>query len=323
MYVRFQTGGGAETLSLGSASSNTGELFGNAIAVPLGNRPFYPGTKPPYRPKEQCYRQTPPNLNGPAAAKSAPTGQARAGGQEGAAAAAREAAPVRAHEGRRASDRRSASTGATSRRSSSCSSSRCRRRCSSWTSSGCRCRPACRCSGATSSTSRPSSRRPRPSRRARARRSTSRASRSARSRASKLESGKAVIGLKIEREHATIYRDASILMRPKTGLKDMVAELTPGTPEAGELAEGERIPASQTLPDVNLDEILASLDADTRDYLQAAARRRLDRPEGQRPRAGADHPALRADRPLRPPGQRAARRCGGTTCGARSTTSRC
>ena len=76
MYVRFQTGGGAETLSLGSASSNTGELFGNAIAVPLGNRPFYPGTKPPYRPNEQCYRQTPPNLNGPAAAKSAPTGQA-------------------------------------------------------------------------------------------------------------------------------------------------------------------------------------------------------------------------------------------------------
>jgi phospholipid/cholesterol/gamma-HCH transport system substrate-binding protein len=84
----------------------------------------------------------------------------------------------------------------------------------------------------------------------------------------KLEEGKAVIGLDIEREHATIYRDASILMRPKTGLKDMVAELNPGTPEAGELAEGERIPASQTLPDVNLDEILASLDADTRDYLK-------------------------------------------------------
>ncbi len=84
----------------------------------------------------------------------------------------------------------------------------------------------------------------------------------------KLESGRAVIGLDIEREHATIYRDASILMRPKTGLKDMVAELNPGTPVAGELAEGERIPASQTLPDVNLDEVLASLDADTRDYLK-------------------------------------------------------
>lgn len=83
-----------------------------------------------------------------------------------------------------------------------------------------------------------------------------------------LENGKAVIGMKIEREHATIYRDATILLRPKTGLKDMVAELTPGTPDAGELAEGQRIPASQTLPDVNLDEILASLDADTRDYLR-------------------------------------------------------
>jgi phospholipid/cholesterol/gamma-HCH transport system substrate-binding protein len=76
MYVRFQTGGGSQALSLGSASSNTGELFGNAVAVPLGNRPFYPGRKPPYRPNEPCYRQTRPDLNGPAAAKSPPTGQA-------------------------------------------------------------------------------------------------------------------------------------------------------------------------------------------------------------------------------------------------------
>ena len=84
----------------------------------------------------------------------------------------------------------------------------------------------------------------------------------------KLEDGKAIVGMKIERDHARIYRDATILLRPKTGLKDMVAELNPGTPEAGELPEGERIPISQTLPDVNLDEILASLDADTRDYLR-------------------------------------------------------
>jgi phospholipid/cholesterol/gamma-HCH transport system substrate-binding protein len=76
MYVRFQTGGGAETLSLGSASANTGELFGNAVALPLGNRPFYPGRRPPYRPTVPCYTQTRPDLNGPAAAKSPPTGQA-------------------------------------------------------------------------------------------------------------------------------------------------------------------------------------------------------------------------------------------------------
>ena len=82
-----------------------------------------------------------------------------------------------------------------------------------------------------------------------------------------LEDGKAIVGMRIEREHAEIYRDATILLRPKTGLKDMVAELDPGTEAAGELGD-ERIPISQTLPDVNLDEILAALDADTRDYLK-------------------------------------------------------
>ena len=64
-----------------------------------------------------------------------------------------------------------------------------------------------------------------------------------------------------------MYKNASVLLRPKTGLKDMVAELTPGTKDAGRLREGDVIPISQTLPDVNLDEILAALDSDTRDYL--------------------------------------------------------
>src|SRR4029079_6266020 len=84
----------------------------------------------------------------------------------------------------------------------------------------------------------------------------------------KLEDGKAIVGMKIDRQYDRIYRNATILLRPKTGLKDMVAELDPGTKDAGRLPEGEPIPASQTLPDVNLDEILASLDADTRDYLR-------------------------------------------------------
>jgi phospholipid/cholesterol/gamma-HCH transport system substrate-binding protein len=83
-----------------------------------------------------------------------------------------------------------------------------------------------------------------------------------------LEDGRAIVGLKIERGTTPVYNDASVLLRPKTGLKDMVAELTPGTPGAGELDEGGRIPISETLPDVNLDEILAVLDADTRDYVK-------------------------------------------------------
>ena len=74
MYVRFQTGGGTQTVSLGPSSVNGGMLFGNNIGIPLGNRPAYPGRRPPYRPDAPCHRQRVPNLNGPAAAKSAPSG---------------------------------------------------------------------------------------------------------------------------------------------------------------------------------------------------------------------------------------------------------
>jgi phospholipid/cholesterol/gamma-HCH transport system substrate-binding protein len=84
----------------------------------------------------------------------------------------------------------------------------------------------------------------------------------------RLEQGKAIVTLKLEEDSVPVYKDASVLLRPKTGLKDMVAELTPGTAEAGELEDGQRIPIGQTLPDVNLDEILATLDGDTRTYLQ-------------------------------------------------------
>jgi phospholipid/cholesterol/gamma-HCH transport system substrate-binding protein len=84
----------------------------------------------------------------------------------------------------------------------------------------------------------------------------------------KLVGGRAIVGLDIERKYAPVYRDATVLLRPKTGLKDMVAELDPGHPRAGKLPEGGTIPISQTLPDVNLDEVLAELDSDTRDYLR-------------------------------------------------------
>ncbi|HYH90719.1 MAG TPA: MlaD family protein, partial [Solirubrobacteraceae bacterium] len=82
-----------------------------------------------------------------------------------------------------------------------------------------------------------------------------------------LKDGKAIVTLRMEPKYGRVYEDAHVLMRPKTGLKDMVAELEPGTPASGRLKDGDVIPISETLPDVNLDEILAALDADTRDYL--------------------------------------------------------
>lgn len=83
-----------------------------------------------------------------------------------------------------------------------------------------------------------------------------------------LQDGRAVVEMNIRRKYAPIYKDASILLRPKTGLKDMFLELDPGNRGAGELEEGRRVPVANTIPDLNPDEILASLDRDTRDYLR-------------------------------------------------------
>jgi phospholipid/cholesterol/gamma-HCH transport system substrate-binding protein len=83
-----------------------------------------------------------------------------------------------------------------------------------------------------------------------------------------LKNGRGVVTMKIYRKYSKIYRDASILLRPKTGLKDMILELNPGSSTAGEIKDNGTVPVGQTLPDVNLDEILAQLDGDTRDYLK-------------------------------------------------------
>jgi phospholipid/cholesterol/gamma-HCH transport system substrate-binding protein len=83
-----------------------------------------------------------------------------------------------------------------------------------------------------------------------------------------VEDGKGVVTFQIEREYLPIYRDATILMRPTTGLKDMFFELDPGSVSAGEYDEGATVPVANTAPDVNLDEILAALDSDTQAYLK-------------------------------------------------------
>jgi phospholipid/cholesterol/gamma-HCH transport system substrate-binding protein len=83
-----------------------------------------------------------------------------------------------------------------------------------------------------------------------------------------LKDGRAVITMKIRHKYAHVYQDATALLRPKTGLNDMIVELTPGTRKAGVLNPKTTIPITQTLPNVNTDEFLAALDSDTRSYLQ-------------------------------------------------------
>ena len=84
-----------------------------------------------------------------------------------------------------------------------------------------------------------------------------------------LEDGRAIATLRIEQRFARVYPNATILLRPKTGLKDMVAELDPGSPSSGEpLDDGATLANSSTNPDANPEEFWASLDGDTQDYLR-------------------------------------------------------
>ena len=83
-----------------------------------------------------------------------------------------------------------------------------------------------------------------------------------------LVDGRAVLGLRLDDPDITVYKDATMLLRPKTGLKDMTVELNPGSRESGALPEDATVPISQTAPDVNLDELLSALDDDTRTWLQ-------------------------------------------------------
>ena len=84
-----------------------------------------------------------------------------------------------------------------------------------------------------------------------------------------LKDGRALVTMDLEPKYkGRIYPDATMLLRPKTGLKDMIIALDPGSNSAGPpLAPGEVLPVSHTQPDVNFDEFLSVLDADTRDYL--------------------------------------------------------
>ena len=83
-----------------------------------------------------------------------------------------------------------------------------------------------------------------------------------------LEDGHAVVTMGVnEPYHELIHEDATMLLRPRTGLQDMTIELDPGGEEPP-IGEGFTVPLAQTKPNVMPDQILASLDQDTRSYLK-------------------------------------------------------
>src|SRR5512135_3106852 len=72
-----------------------------------------------------------------------------------------------------------------------------------------------------------------------------------------LKNGMAIVQMEIDQKYKhLIHTDATALLRPRTGLKDMFIELDPGSKKAPIAKPGFTIPVSNTLPDVNVDEIL-------------------------------------------------------------------
>jgi phospholipid/cholesterol/gamma-HCH transport system substrate-binding protein len=83
-----------------------------------------------------------------------------------------------------------------------------------------------------------------------------------------LKNGHAVVRIDILPKYRhLIHTDATALLRPRTGLDDMFLELNPGRSPSPVAPRGYTIPMSNTLPDINLDEVLAQLDSNTRAYL--------------------------------------------------------
>ena len=84
-----------------------------------------------------------------------------------------------------------------------------------------------------------------------------------------LRHGVALVTMDVQPKYAKyIYKNATMLLRPKTQLQDITVEVSPGTPSAGRLRSGEVLPLAQTAANVDFDEFLAGFDAETRSYLQ-------------------------------------------------------
>jgi phospholipid/cholesterol/gamma-HCH transport system substrate-binding protein len=83
-----------------------------------------------------------------------------------------------------------------------------------------------------------------------------------------LKNGEGIVQLNLDPKYKhLIHKNWTALIRPRTGLDDMFIELSPGPPGSPVAPSGYTIPISNTMPVVNLDEILSSLDADSREYL--------------------------------------------------------
>lgn len=83
-----------------------------------------------------------------------------------------------------------------------------------------------------------------------------------------LHQGQAVIHMQIDPSKVgQMYLNAHADLVPRTPLKDMEIDISPGNRAAGPLPDGATIPVGQSLSPIDSDELLSALDTDTRTWL--------------------------------------------------------
>ena len=77
-----------------------------------------------------------------------------------------------------------------------------------------------------------------------------------------------VVEMEIDNRFAPIREDTRAILRQKSLLGETYVELTPGSPDAGDLAEGDTLPSGSVEETVELDEVFQTFDPETRRYFQ-------------------------------------------------------
>jgi phospholipid/cholesterol/gamma-HCH transport system substrate-binding protein len=83
----------------------------------------------------------------------------------------------------------------------------------------------------------------------------------------------AIVEMQIDKKGLPLHRDARAAIRPRIFLEgNFFVDLQPGSPSAPKMREGDTIPVNQTKTPVQLDQVLTTLQADTRKQLQSLLR---------------------------------------------------
>ena len=78
-----------------------------------------------------------------------------------------------------------------------------------------------------------------------------------------------VVTMKMKDEALPIHKDATIKVRPRLFFEgNLFFDVKPGTPQAGDVDDGDTIPVTQTSAPVQLDQVLGILDTNTREDLR-------------------------------------------------------